>query len=73
MYVICVYNNIVHFLAPVQQQSSQTNCFILTAGEPYLACICFMYQPKVLKILLHCHTQMTGHPQVHHKCSVPAH
>ena len=31
----------------------QTNCFILTAGEPYLACICFLYQPKVLKILLH--------------------
>ena len=25
----------------------------LTAGEPYLACICFLYQPKVLKILLH--------------------
>ena len=59
MYVICVYNNIVHFLDPPvckhmsSSNTMQTNCFILTAGEPYLACICFLYQPKVLKILLH--------------------
>jgi len=60
MYVICVYNNIVHFLDPPpvckhmsSSNTMQTNCFILTAGEPYLACICFLYQPKVLKILFH--------------------
>ena len=63
MYVICVYNNIVHFLVPPRAntcpaaiQCSQTVSYSLQVhGEPYslLACICFMYQPKVLKFLLH--------------------
>ena len=41
---------------PAAIQCSQTVSYSLQVhGEPYslLACICFVYQPKVLKILLH--------------------
>ena len=51
MMYVCMYESIYVFMS--SSNTMQTNCFILTAGEPYLACICFLYQPKVLKILFH--------------------
>ena len=57
MYVICVYNNIVHFLAPPRANTCpaaiQCRLTVSYSLQVNLACICFMYQPKVLKILLH--------------------